>query len=132
MSKSFASKRSTKAGIRSSSPNTELALKDEEAIPSWMSKSTDGYIVRFYAQPQASISEIVGVYGEGSESRLKIRISAPPVDGAANQELVRFLKKAIGIPLSQIKLIRGETSRSKDVLFVNVNAKRVIESLGME
>lgn len=77
-------------------------------------------VVRFYIQPSASRTEIVGVHGDGPAARLKVRIAAPPVDGEANQELLRFLKKHTGIPAARIRILRGESSRSKDVLFVGI------------
>lgn len=61
-------------------------------------------------QPRASRDEIVGPHGERA---LKIRITAPPVDGKANTHLIRFLAKAFGVPRSQINLIGGESSRTK-------------------
>lgn len=62
-------------------------------------------------QPGAKRSEIAGVHGDA----LKIRLAAPAVDGKANAELVRFLAAAFGIPLRQVNLVRGETSRDKVV-----------------
>jgi len=52
---------------------------------------------------------------EGQDQRLKVRIAAPPVDGKANAELVRFLAKKLDIQKSKIVVVRGETSPIKDV-----------------
>ena len=60
-------------------------------------------------QPRASRSEIVGEL----DGALKIRLAAPPVDGAANEELIRFLAKAFGVARAQIKIISGATARQK-------------------
>ncbi|MEJ2344154.1 MAG: DUF167 family protein [Gammaproteobacteria bacterium] len=62
-------------------------------------------------QPRASRDEIVGAQG----TRLKIRITAPPVEGKANAHLVRFLAKAFGVSRSQVLLVSGEASREKRV-----------------
>lgn len=62
-------------------------------------------------QPRASKNEIVGIQGD----RLKIRITAPPVDGKANQHLVALLSKWFGAPKSAITIVRGETGRQKTV-----------------
>jgi len=62
-------------------------------------------------QPRASSSGVVGVVGEA----LKIRVTAPPVDGAANEMLVRVLSDTFGIPASRIAIVAGMTSRSKVV-----------------
>ena len=61
--------------------------------------------------PRASKSEIVGVY----DGALKVRIAAPPVDGAANAELIRLLAKAFGVARSGIDIIAGSTSKTKRV-----------------
>ncbi len=60
-------------------------------------------------QPKASRNEIVGL----REEALKIRITAPPVDGKANDCLIRFLAKQFGVPRSRITLLSGEKGRSK-------------------
>lgn len=61
--------------------------------------------------PRSSKSEIVGEV----EGGLKVRISAPPVDGAANEELVKVLAKAFGVAKSKISILSGETSKTKRV-----------------
>lgn len=60
-------------------------------------------------QPRASQSKIVGEI-EGS---LKVKIAAPPVDGEANEELIRFLSKWFEVPKRQIEIISGETAKNK-------------------
>jgi uncharacterized protein (TIGR00251 family) len=60
-------------------------------------------------QPRASRSEIAGEYGDA----LKIRLSAPPVDGAANDELVAFLSNVFAVTRKSVRILAGETSRSK-------------------
>jgi uncharacterized protein (TIGR00251 family) len=67
--------------------------------------------VRFtvHAQPRASRTEIVGEHGEA----VKIRLAAPPVEGAANAELVSFLAKKLGVPTASIRVVRGERGREK-------------------
>ncbi len=92
----------------------------------WIIEGSDGTILRLYIQPKASRSEIFGIHGEGESVRLKIRIAAPPIDGAANDELIRFLKKTTGIPTSRLHLIRGEASRLKDILLQGVSMEEVV------
>ena len=60
-------------------------------------------------QPGASKSKIAGLYGDS----LKITLNAPPVDGKANEELIKFLSKTLDIPKSSVSIISGETNRSK-------------------
>lgn len=59
--------------------------------------------------PNAPKSTPAGAYGEG----VKIKISAPALDGKANAELIKFLSKFLDIPRSNIRIICGETSRDK-------------------
>jgi uncharacterized protein len=59
--------------------------------------------------PNAPRSEIVGWLGE----KLKIKIKAPPVDGKANAELVRFLAEKFSVKQNTIRIVRGETSKTK-------------------
>ncbi|WP_309382080.1 DUF167 domain-containing protein [Cerasicoccus frondis] len=61
------------------------------------------------ASPKASRSEVVG----WQEGALKVRIAAPPVDGKANAELVKFLAKYLGVAKREITLVSGEGSRHK-------------------
>ena len=71
-----------------------------------------GVLLRLRIQPRASRSEIVGVQGDA----LKIRLSAPPVDGAANEALVRFLAELLEVPQSRVIIRSGLSSRNKTVL----------------
>jgi uncharacterized protein (TIGR00251 family) len=67
--------------------------------------------IRFevHAKPRAKKSRLVGERGDA----LEIALAAPPVDGAANEELVRFVARLLGVPRRQVALVRGETSRDK-------------------
>ena len=64
-----------------------------------------------HQQPKASKDEFAGLHGE----RLKIRISAPPIDGRANAQLLAFIAKAFGVAKSQVSLDSGDSSRQKRV-----------------
>jgi uncharacterized protein (TIGR00251 family) len=98
------------------------------SLPVWMQETTDGVVLRLVLQPKASRSEIVGPHGE--PPRLKIRIAAPPVDGEANEELMRFLKELLGIPASRIEILRGHASKQKDVHCRGVRANEVLRKAG--
>lgn len=63
------------------------------------------------AQPRASRSELAGEY----DGALKVRLAAPPVEGAANEELVRFLARLLGVPKSAVRVVSGDTGRNKMV-----------------
>ncbi len=68
--------------------------------------------------PRASRSEIVGKHNRA----LRVRIAAPPVDGAANQELIRVLALAFGVRKSAIEITAGQTSKRKEVRVNGVSA----------
>lgn len=65
-------------------------------------------------QPRAARDEIIGYQGD----RLKIRLTAPPVDGKANQHLIEFLADSFGVPKRDVVLLAGATSREKRVRIV--------------
>jgi uncharacterized protein len=67
--------------------------------------------VRFevHAKPRAKKSKMVGERGDAIE----IALAAPPVDGAANDELIRFVARSLDLPKRNVELVRGETSREK-------------------
>ena len=76
--------------------------------------STTAWLLAVRVQPGASRTGPAGPTGvDGAE--LKIRLASPPVDGRANDELVRWLAKELGVPRSAVTLLRGQTSRSKVV-----------------
>lgn len=66
-------------------------------------------ILQVYVQPRASRDEVAGWHERG----WKVRLKAPPVDGAANAQLIRFLAKAFKVAPSAVCLLKGETSRQK-------------------
>ncbi len=68
--------------------------------------------------PRASKTGIVGKYDGG----LKIRISSPPVDGAANAELIRLFAKHFGVSKGDITIIIGETSKNKRIRIENLSS----------
>ncbi|GAA4094952.1 DUF167 domain-containing protein [Nocardioides kongjuensis] len=83
---------------------------------------TTTWLLAVRVQPGASRTGVAGAAGvDGAE--LKIRLASPPVDGRANDELVRWLAKELGVPRSAVSLVRGATSRSK-VVRVDVSARR--------
>jgi uncharacterized protein (TIGR00251 family) len=81
----------------------------------WCREEQEALVLMLHVQPGAKRTEIAGTHGEEMQTRLKIRLAAPPVDGKANAELLRYLADAFGVPLRQVVLLRGETSRQKTV-----------------
>ncbi len=70
-------------------------------------------------QPRSSRDEIVGLH----EGRLKIRISAPPVDGQSNERLTEVLAKAFGVSKSSVEIIKGHHSRLKTISISGIGRK---------
>jgi uncharacterized protein len=80
-------------------------------VLSWVTADGGGARLRIHVQPRAARSEIAGLYGEA----LKVRLAAPPVEGAANDELVRFLAERLGIARRRVTLEAGARARAKTV-----------------
>ena len=80
-------------------------------------------VVRFTVrvQPRASRSAIDGIHGDA----LRVRLSAPPVDGAANEALVELLAKALGVAKRDVRVVAGSASRSKVIEVEGVGSARV-------
>jgi uncharacterized protein (TIGR00251 family) len=76
-------------------------------------------------QPRAAQSAIVGEHGDA----IRVRLAAPPVDGAANAELVRFLAERLGVRRADITIVGGETSRRKTVRIAGMTAAAARERL---
>lgn len=72
-------------------------------------------------QPRASNNQIAGVHGDA----LKVRLTAPPVDGAANKELIEFLADIFDVGRQSIRIVGGESSRSKIVEIDGVTERAV-------
>ncbi len=66
-------------------------------------------ILKVYLQPKSSKNEVVGPYRDG----IKVKVTAPPVEGKANESLIRFLSRELGISPSCIEVIKGHHSREK-------------------
>ncbi len=75
--------------------------------------------------PRSSHSGIVGELG----GALKIKLKSPPVEGAANAELIRLLSKTFGITKSEIEIIGGQTSKSKQIKISNLTGERFLKVL---
>jgi uncharacterized protein (TIGR00251 family) len=78
-------------------------------------------------QPRASRNEIAGRHGDA----IRIRLTAPPVEGAANDALVRFLSRRLGLPRGALTLTRGHTSRDKTVEVEGLTPEEVARLLGL-
>lgn len=79
--------------------------------PAWLAPTDGGWLIALWAQPGARRTEPVGVV----EGRLKLRVAAPPVDGKANEALLKWFAQRLELPLRAVQLTSGETHRHKRV-----------------
>jgi uncharacterized protein (TIGR00251 family) len=75
----------------------------------WLRVAGDAVDLALHVQPGAKRTEAAGTHGDA----MKLRLAAPPLEGKANAELVRFLAEAFGVPQRQVSIVHGETSRRK-------------------
>ena len=84
-----------------------------------------GVELSVHLQPRATLNRIVGLHG----NTMKIALTAPPVDGAANAALLRFLASQLDIPLSSVSLLKGTKSRHKQLLLHTTEVERIVQGL---
>jgi uncharacterized protein (TIGR00251 family) len=94
-------------------------------VNAWLKPAAGGIAILVAASPRASRTEVAGV----AAGRLRIRLAAPPVEGAANEELVRFLARALGVPRSAVAVTAGAAGRRKTVLVRGIAAAAVRDLL---
>lgn len=91
-------------------------------MPDWIvSEDAAGLTIAVQVVPRASRNEVAGVQGD----LLKVRITAPPVEGAANEALLAFLAKALGLRRRDLELVSGEHARRKLVRIRGLDAATV-------
>lgn len=95
-------------------------------MPSFIQERPEGLVLAVKVQPRSSRNEIGGAMG----NELKVKVTAPPVDSAANEALIAFLADILHCPRSAIRLLRGRTSRHKQLLIVGPSADEVARRLG--
>lgn len=82
-------------------------------------------VLRVRVQPRASRSQVLGYDGQ----LLRVRVSAPPEDGRANEAVVALLAEALGVPRSRVRILRGHTSRDKLVSMESLSLEEVVRRL---
>ena len=71
-----------------------------------------GLAFRVHVQPRSARNQVVGLHGDA----LKVKLTAPPVEGAANAACTAFLAEALGIAKSSVRILSGQTGRHKIIL----------------
>jgi uncharacterized protein (TIGR00251 family) len=94
-------------------------------LSEWLRVAADGRItLTLHIQPGAKKTEFAGLHGDA----LKIRLAAPPVDGKANEALIKFVAETLKLPKSAVNLKSGQTSRRK-ILEVSGSSQAAIAQL---
>lgn len=95
-------------------------------MSAWYRLRTEGITLSLHVQPGAKRSEIVGLHGDA----LKIKLAAPPVEGRANEALLKYIAELFDVPLRNVELKQGEQSRRKVVAIAGstVNPETLVAS----
>jgi len=93
-------------------------------VPS-VRQGRQGVVFRVHVVTRATKNEVAGVHGQA----LKIRLQAPPADGAANAALVEFVARLLDVPLRQVEILSGHTARDKTLSVMNVGKEAVERKL---
>jgi uncharacterized protein (TIGR00251 family) len=96
-------------------------------LTAW-TKCPGGVRIQLLVQPRASRTEVVGLYGEA----LKIRVAAPPVDGAANEAIIRFFADRLDVSRSRVHLTKGASGRRKVVEIDGIGLEALIGAFAAE
>jgi uncharacterized protein len=92
----------------------------------FVSTAREGTLLNLHVSPGAKSTSVEGLYGEGA---IKVKVAAPPIGGKANAEVERFLSKLLGVPRSDVNIIRGASSRDKTVLVRGTTRAETHEAL---
>lgn len=92
----------------------------------WYRHQHEAIMLNLHVQPGAKRCEIVGLHGDA----LKIKLAAPPIEGRANEALLKFIAELFDVPLRNVELKRGEQSRRKLVVIIGseINPDQLLDS----
>lgn len=90
-----------------------------------ISPAEDGIRLGVHVQPRSSRNQIVGE----QEGCLKVKLTAPPVEGEANQALINFLARSLDIPKKNVVLVKGDTSRHKIIEIHGLSEAQFLDKL---
>ena len=95
--------------------------------PAWCTRTQDDCVLQIIVVPRASRSRVVGEH----DGRLKVQLAAAPVDGEANEELVRMLSELLHISRAQVELVSGQGARRKTVRLRDLGPENLLVRLGV-
>jgi uncharacterized protein len=111
MTRSSAPVGASRRGAGTAKPGQAATSPATESLPDWLRVTSTGVVLELALLPNARRNEWAGLH----DGALRLRLLAPPVDGAANQALMRWLADQFGVRLSQVELVSGTLSRRKRV-----------------
>lgn len=88
-------------------------------------EDSDGVRLRVRVTPRAAKSALAGV----ADSVLRVRIAAPPVDGKANEALLRYLSELFAVPVRRVAIVHGESGREKTVKITGLKREEALQAL---
>jgi uncharacterized protein (TIGR00251 family) len=94
---------------------TDLALEQQK----------DSVVFDVRVIPRSSKSEIVG----SLDGALKVKLKSPPIDGAANEELIKLLSKRFSVPRSAVEIVSGHTSKTKRLRLTGISKQQICSTL---
>lgn len=103
-------------------PRKQSPAPPPTTFPAFISVQGDSVRLSVKVQPRASLNEICAPLGE----ELKIKVTAPPVDAAANEALIKLLAETLGCGRNRMELVRGQTSRHKTLLLHGFKPEEVL------
>jgi len=104
---------------------TSSPSNSNDALPAWLRRSAGGVSIAVIVQPNAKSNEVIGVHGDA----LKIKIAAPPVEGAATEALLAFIAARLGVKRQAVETLRGATNRQKVVLVHGTTPEATLHAL---
>jgi len=96
-------------------------------LPAFVRADGPDSLLAILAKPRARANAVEGVQGDA----LRVRVAAPPVDGAANEALERHLAEVLGVARSRVQVLRGAASRHKRLRVVGLTPHEVLQRLGL-
>lgn len=95
------------------------------SLPCYLRDTAQGLILEVVVVPRAKQSRFVGFHG----GYPKIALAAPPIEGRANEELLSFMRRLLGIPTRSIEIVRGDAGRRKGLLLRGASPDQVLQAL---
>jgi len=94
----------------------------------YIKEERDGVVFKVRVQPKAAGNNVAGLFNDA----VKLRLTAPPVEGEANEACRTFLAGLLSVPRSQVKILSGHTGRNKTIKAFGVSAEKVLKTFGRQ